>query len=330
MTTLLNTATGKYPTSLLETTWLRMLDLGVVYLCRHKEGKAAVRRFLDSLCRFSAGAEYELHVIFKGFPDQYALNETRSLFGSIPLNAIEIDDEGYDIDAYLKAARQCSNRCLIFLNTFSEILAPDWLGHFSQAINQPNVGVVGATGSWQARTTGYEVRLVLILRWIASLFKGSSPTHLDPTAGSGEPRSATQEVLRYALAPATYIKDLLNYPRYPNPHIRTNAFMIRRGVFLSLSFPALGTKEGAYRFESGRRSMTNQIMARGLRPLIVAKGGKTCDVDQWQGSAVFWAGEQQNLLVSDNRTRAYAEGSPEIRTFLENMAWRHPRAWKHD
>jgi hypothetical protein len=306
-----------------------MTDLGVVYLYRNLEGEAPLRSFLDGLRQFPAGAPYQLHVVLKGFPDRQSVQRALALFNDVPVNPIEVDDFGYDIGSYLKAARSVSNRRLIFLNTFSVILGTNWLAHFNNAMDRPRVGIVGATGSWQARATGYEVQARWILnrlrRISAGLFVG------DPSAASPAPRrpKSIREVGRFALAPASYIYALLNYRRHPNPHIRTNAFMIERDLFLSLRFPPFTNKESLYRFESGRRSMTNQIIARGLKPVVVGKDGNVYDVADWHASSTFWKNHQENLLISDNRTRDYAEGTPAFRTMLENMAWRHPRSWQN-
>lgn len=300
-----------------------MHDIGVVYLCRFAEGEAPVRRFLDVLGRREAGEPYDLHVIFKGFPDVPTLSRASALFDGIRFNAIELNDRGYDIGSYAEAARKVANRRLVFFNTFSDILSDNWLLHLNNALNQPRAGIVGATGSWQSRTTGYEVWARYILRRMKLIFsrtaKGSTPaqrTVLSKPSG-----------VRILLAPLSYFYHMIWYPRYPNPHIRTNAFMIDRELFLSLRIPSFDKKEDAYRFESGRHSMTRQIMHRGLRPLVVDRQGAVYDVEHWDMSFTFWRNRQENLLIADNRTKAYSEGSNDFRTLLENSAWRHPRSW---
>jgi hypothetical protein len=306
-----------------------MTELGVVYLYRKLEGEAPIRSFLDGLRRFPAGATYQLHVVLKGFPDRQSQQRALGLFGDVPVNPIEVNDFGYDIGSYLKAAQLVSNRRLIFLNAFSVILGANWLAHYNNAMDGPRVGIVGATGSWQARTTGYEVRARRILKRLWRISAGSFVG--DPEATNPVPRrpQTMREAARFALAPVSYTYALLNYRRYPNPHIRTNAFMIERDLFLSLRFPRFTNKESVYKFESGRRSMTNQIIARGLRPVVVGKDGNIYDVADWHASSTFWKNHQENLLISDNRTRDYAEGTPAFRTMLENMAWRHPRSWQN-
>jgi len=310
-------------------------DLGVVYLYRFPEGEIPVRLFLESFRRLPSGAAHDLHVVFKGFPDRRSLEHAIALFEGISFNVIEVDDIGYDIGSYLKAARLVSSRRLVFLNTFSIVLSANWLASFSNALDRPGVGIVGATGSWLARPTSYEVQALLLLKSIkripSRLFNRSfGPVGVDAYARAA-PRHPTtmREVVRFACAPIAYFNRLRHYPRYPNPHIRTNAFMIERDLFLALRFPRLTTKEQAYRFESGRQSMTNQIMARGLKPLVVGRDGGIYDIEEWQQSSTFWKNRQENLLVSDNRTRHYAAATPEYKILLENHAWRHPGSWQY-
>src|SRR5215469_7404354 len=137
---------------------------GVVYLYRFAEGEEPVRRFLDSYRTHPAGLAHDLHVILKGFPHRAALDAARALFTGLPINAIEVDDTGYDIGSYFAAARMVANSQLLFLNTFSEILAENWLSYFDRAHSMQGVGIVGATGSWQSIRTVYEAKLLRVLR----------------------------------------------------------------------------------------------------------------------------------------------------------------------
>lgn len=112
-----------------------MRDVGVIYLYRFSEGEMPVRRFLETYRSHPAGVDHDLHVIFKGFPDQESLARGLALFADIPIKPVEVDDSGYDIGSYVRAANIVLNRRLLFLNTFSQILADNWLGHFDRALN---------------------------------------------------------------------------------------------------------------------------------------------------------------------------------------------------
>lgn len=310
----------------------KVANTGVVYLYRFAEGDAPVYRFLDSYRGHPAGVVHDLHVIFKGFPNRAALASARALFGSLPINVIEIEDRGYDIGSYFAAARAFANPQLLFLNTFSEILADDWLAHFDKALGLPGVGLAGATGSWQSVSSGYEAALLRVLRhpkYYLSRHLGFAAPAADKNGGRAEDDRPVglRRLLHRAGQVSLYPLRLYEFGRHPNPHIRTNAFLIRRDVFLSLRGMTFERKMDAYRFESGRRSMTKQIMALGLRPVVVDRSGKVYEIPEWKSSSTFWIELQANLLVADNQTSNYAAGSTQRRKILRSYAWERPGAW---
>ena len=309
-----------------------MLNAGVVYLYRFAEGKAPVHRFLESYKRHPAGLAHDLHVIFKGFPNRGALDSARALFGSTSFNAIEVDDAGYDIGSYFSAASVIANPQLLFFNTFSELLADNWLEHFGKALDLPGVGLVGATGSWQSGSSGYEAALLRVLRrpkYYLSRYFGSTVSTSSGSSGQadGDGPIDLRRLVRRVSRVSLYPLRVYEFGRHPNPHIRTNAFMVRKDVFLSLRGTAFKGKMDAYRFESGRHSMTKQVIARGLRPVVVDRWGRTYEIPDWRSSSTFWIDLQDNLLVADNQTNNYAAGSSERRKILKNHAWDSPRSW---
>ena len=123
------------------------------------------------------------------------------------------------------------------------------------------------------------------------------------------------------LSASTYARQLRRLGRFPAPHLRTNAFVIRRETLLALELPHIRGKLDAYAFESGRRSLTAQVRALGLRALVVAGDGGAYDVPDWPESATLWQGNQENLLVADNQTASYADADLERRTLLSRYAW---------
>lgn len=303
-----------------------MAAIGVVYLYRFAEGESFARTFLESYRAHPAGIEHDLHVILKGFPDKKASAAARALFGAVPANLIELDDSGYDIGSYLVAACRVANNQLVFLNTFSEILADNWLAHLDAALNRSDVGLVGATGSWQSLGSGYVAAALRLAHWIRHPI-GYVKSHFEAgshaSAGTGVPRRSFRDIALKIRG----LADLYEFGRYPNPHIRTNAFMIDRERFLSLHSTPFRRKADVYKFESGRRSMTNQILRMKLKALVVDRSGKTYDIDAWRTSSTYWTGAQENLMIADNMTRKYAQGTAQLRHLLENYAWYPPGAW---
>jgi hypothetical protein len=124
--------------------------------------------------------------------------------------------------------------------------------------------------------------------------------------------------------PASLASRLLRgrrFDRFPNPHLRTNAFAMPSELMRSLDWPEVRTKRGAWGLESGRQSITRQVWERGLEALVVGRDGQAYPRDRWSESATFRSGEQRNLLVADNRTRQFAEATPEEQRRLAELAW---------
>lgn len=112
-----------------------------------------------------------------------------------------------------------------------------------------------------------------------------------------------------------------HFPGFPNPHVRTNAFMLDRELIADLQWPVARRKRHAYVVESGARSLTRQVLDRGLRARVVGRDRRGYDPAEWPASRTFRAGAQENLLVADNRTRQYADAEPSERERLRRMAW---------
>lgn len=99
------------------------------------------------------------------------------------------------------------------------------------------------------------------------------------------------------------------FPKYPNYHIRTNGFMIRRRDYLDMvGDRPLETKIQAYQFESGRQSMTWMIQASGRQALVVGRRGNVRPKILWR-AGIFRSGNQSNLLLADNQSRVYQTAS---------------------
>ena len=306
-------------------------DVGVIYLCRCSEGEQPVRRFLESYLGHPAGLDHDLTVVFKGFPDRDSLARAQALFAGVPINAVEVDDLGFDVGAYVKAAKRVLNRRLLFLNTFSQILADNWLEHFARALDRPEVGVVGATGSWAANTAGPEATMVYLVRRMLGLPAQlhQSIEHVQPDDGSARAGRGSAARL-YLSAPFDYAVRYYRFGRFPNPHLRTNAFMMDRARFLALDLPSFKSKSDTYGFESGRRSMTKQILTQGLQPVVIDRYGGVYRIPEWKSSSTFRVGEQENLIVADNRTVNFGEAGPAHRQYLEKLSWVHPWNWDND
>lgn len=120
---------------------------------------------------------------------------------------------------------------------------------------------------------------------------------------------------------------------FPNVHLRTNGFIVRREDFLALDFGPLATKRDSNRFEAGPRSMTRQFLRAGRQVAMIGRDGPPVIPEEWAAAAIFRSGNQQNLLIADNRTRSFDTAGPRRRRHLARLAWGEratlePSIWK--
>ncbi|WP_426052968.1 hypothetical protein, partial [Bacillus sp. DC4300-2b2] len=182
---------------------------------------------------------------------------------------VSLDDNNFDIGAYIEVARQLNSDSICFLNTTSEILADHWLYKLASNLSAPGVGLVGATSSFESM------------------------------------RSAD-----------------IAFPSFPNPHIRSNAFMISRKLFCTVTHDVRITdKLSTHNFESGSQGLTRKILSMGLRPILVGRNGRGYSIENWATSGTFRQARQENLLVADNQTRLFANLPFFEKSRLAAMAW---------
>lgn len=231
----------------------------VVYLQR---GQESTERFFDSYEKHPAGIKHSLLLFSKGWMNP-----------GVPARAIGIpnlyEDFMLDIQRGLavfgKAARNYAYDYFCCLNSYSKILADDWLLKLHKAASQPDVGIAGCTGSYES----FNSRL---------------------------------------------------FPKFPNPHIRTNAFMMRGSLMRRVWPRFIISKTHEHYVESGYGGITRKIRAMNLEAVVVDRDGNAFS-ENWDQSETFRMGHQRNLLIADNRTDDYELATAKRREQLELRAW---------
>ncbi len=283
-----------------------MKKIALVHLVRSRNGIEPLKRFLDSYLRNPGEIEHELLIIFKGFNSSRELSLYRDVLAGTPYREMSAPDIGFDIGSYMIAFQAFRHEYpyFCFTNSFSEILHPGWLELLYRHASRPEVGLVGATGSYQSISSGAEYPTY-------SFMKNISPLK--------------SFLVKPFLACLHYYRSRY-FMRFPNPHIRTNGFMLPSSVMDTLQVGRMRRKMDAYYFESGRNGLTQQILRMGKKALIVGADGIGYDIPEWYRSNTFWLGDQKNLLISDNQTRAYAQSELIMKIRYSYYAWRED-AW---
>jgi hypothetical protein len=285
-----------------------MKRIAVVHLVRRGNRLEPFRAFLESYGEHAAGIDHDLVVIFKGFRRAAQVAPYRSLLAEVPHLELDVSDRGYDITAYWMAAERLDYDYFCYLNSFSTVRAAGWLESLYRAAAARNAGIAGTTGSYQSLHPAP-------LNYYLAISRQIKHRGLIKDLIMSLPFAHQVNLLRRKLLTAAHFKE------FPNYHVRTNSFIIGRDIMRAALRKPIRTKMDAYRFESGRHSLTAQVLAAGMNAIVVGADGNRYPKEEWHLSETFWQGRQQNLLVEDNQTRQYDEGSGELRHVLSTLAW---------
>ncbi|MDQ6803553.1 MAG: hypothetical protein M3065_01005 [Actinomycetota bacterium] len=297
--------------------------LAVLHLVRKANGPEPLTRFLDSYRAHRAGVEHELVLLLKGFESEAESAPFMALAADVTDRSLSVVDQGFDIGSYRAAAERLAHRTLCLLNSFSVILAGDWLQSLCAAHSAPGVGLAGATGSWASPHTALRHELGLGGPYAAAMGdRNRSLERVRELAEASPSEAAPRRTAVRMLATARSMSSrAMDFPAFPNRHVRTNAVVVDREMLLRARVGALRDKLAAWRFESGRRSLTRQVEAMGLRAVLVGRDGRSFEYGEWPRSDTFWQGEQENLLIADNQTESYRSADAELRSVLSAFAW---------
>jgi len=276
---------------------LNVPEIEVVHLVWKPAGIAPFREFLRSYREYPAEIDHDLVVLFNGFRGD-DLAKHRAALAGIPHRELRVPYPVRDLKAYFWIAKRAEGRVICFLNSYSTLLTPGWLRKLHENLTRPGVAAAGATGSWESFYTNYLLRMEEV----------GQPRTL---AGWVKHLNRLRKLHRYKA----------NFRPAPNPHLRSNAFMIERARWLALMPGSLRTKWSTWLFESGKRGLTPQLTARGLEVVVVGRDGRGYRQDEWQESGTYRRADQANLLVADNRTRQYAEAGEDARRYMSRIAW---------
>ena len=275
-------------------------SVAVVYIARGAGagGPSAVGAFLEAFRNNPPEFPHRLVILAKGWDYVQGLpnliNQAQLLGAHLEI----LPDDGFDWGAYMRIAPNLKERFICLLNTHSCPLVPGWLAIMMKNILQPGVGAVGATGSWGT------------ISGVWPLFEADTISLL-------------MYPLRLFIEFIRVCRNISEFPAMPNPHLRSNALLVPRDIFVSFckgrKIPR--NKRDAHLLESGRNGFTSYLRSSNLQVLIVNSTGAAYTPEMWINSGTFRQDLQLNLLVSDNQTRLYQSAGLKLKRRLENAAW---------
>ncbi len=279
---------------------------------------------------------------------------TEALFEDLPHEIIEISDDGFDIQAYLKVAKVLPHDYIFFCNTYTEFATENWLAKIMNFAEVPDVGIVATSASFESLHDSHKLyskllwltttKLIAYNKGIAEQYRAALDLHDrgymaafhsvkgrlrrfigDITKGrvkyTSELDREFDQIWDARTAKGTAGEVFRKFAHFPNPHVRSTAFLMSRRLLLSYRFDVPNTKMDCALFESGNSGLSVTVRNSGKRLLLVGADGKGFDVDQWPQSGTFRQGRQENCITRDNHISAYNNFEKRERELLHKMTW---------
>ena len=101
----------------------------------------------------------------------------------------------------------------------------------------------------------------------------------------------------------------------------SNCFMISANDFLNLNLINCEKKVHTWLNESGRKSMTKQLLDKGFTLLVVNDENKKFLIPHWKKSETYAVKKQEKLLISDKHTREYMSLNNKRKKIYEKNVW---------
>ena len=262
----------------------------VAYVAYGPLGIEHLKKFIKNYEKYESGFEHDLLICFKNFSDYSKIQEWKKI---ININFIEFYDReiknDFDIGSYFRIAKKYSDRLIFFLGTYAAPIVRNWLKILIN--NYEPKSVLGTMGSYASMPSQF------------FNFYYNQYTKF--------------QQIRWGLYHMIKVK------LFPNPHIRTNGFMISAKDFLSLKYDRnkFVKKIETNYFEGGRFGMSNQLLSKGFKLFIVNSDNKKFDLDDWYKSDTYCLNHQEKLLFTDKRTNEYHLADTSEKKKLTKHTW---------
>ena len=270
-----------------------MPAIRVIHLVWAPLGPSMLHGFLASLREHPAGHPMAMTVVLNGFADRAAAAGTLALVDGTDADLVWTPEPMQDLGAYRLGAERATEPLVCLMNSYARPLREGWLELLAAAVRGRRLAAAAATGSWESH--GSELRLRDRLR-------------------TGPLRDRLGGFADWAV----YRR---RFPRFPNPHLRSNGLLYPRELLVDVLAKAPRTKPEAFALESGRRGLSRRIINAGGDVFVVTRDGAGHPPSEWPQTNTFRAGELEGLLIADNRTEDWRHADREERRALARRAW---------
>lgn len=305
------------------------MSVAVVYLFHKNDDITRLHDFLDSVEGFQIPSSWKFNILFKGFSSKSLSTITNGTLSRFPgFQTYLVPNRGFDLESYRWFAKRNPHDQYLFLSSSSLLTKQQSIDIIKSIILDSTNSFYFSLGSKISLATNNLVVLELkhlylqgeipdqFLQRYSKMFIGRKLRII---------RSVTMKKNNQETIPLTrglinlYFKILKgishvryrNFPKFPNPHIRTTGFQVDRETFFSLEYGFQFSKMRALSLESGSQSILKQLLNRGVNIFYLSFEStptKVLNLDDFEKI------DFGDPIISDQRHRQ--ESEEQFETFL--------------
>ena len=258
----------------------------VVYLSSKYSKISDLKKFIKSYKKFKAGSRHKLLICFKQLPKK-ELTKRLLLLKKINYFIDPININDHEWGSLKRVCQFYLKNYIFFMNDYSYPITSNWLKYFHKF--KENKMIIGCTASKSSNFNNSFYR-----------------NHKD----------------NYFKAFLKIIYFFFKIPRFPNPHLRSTAFLIKAKDYLEfIKDKNISFKIQSLALESGYDGLTNFFKKKGYKIKVLNRFGNLFDLDNGILSKTFASYNQEGLIISDNQTRTYDKLSFKNKVKKRKQSW---------
>ena len=265
-----------------------MRKITLLYLSTKYTKTIKLKNFISNYKKFKSGIKHQLVICFKNL-DSKEYKKRKNLLKKTKYNEYKDPEEKNDHEwGSIKRVSQKLNPTLIFyMNDHSYPIKNNWLKIIVSKYQKKRI--IGCSGSMSSWATNSNVRH----------YKDS-----------------------YFMYFLKFIYFKLFFPKFPNPHLRSNSILFHSKDYLNfISSKVVKSRIQSYTLESGRKGFTNFFKSKNYTLLVVNSENKTFKEKEWKNSNTYAYKKQEKLLISDQTTRDYQKLNNQQKLKKQKSVW---------
>jgi len=282
-------------------------SIGVLYLIRLGDPLVRLHRFLNSLPKIKP-PNVNIYILIKTCGDIDFFNEVRDVIqnSGFSLSLTEMNDEGFDLGAYYLFSKIIEDSLVLPMSSSSRFSQDVDFSKIISQFENPKIGLIGAMASRESPRSGL---LDARKEWVEARVKISNF------------RPVQKIIILISIFSRKRARQIfLSFPEFPNTHIRTTGFVIRKHLLQEVIQRLPKDKFETLILESGKESIYQKLLKKGFQSKVHING-RFIDPESRAAEDTFRSLDSDPPFVFDHWWDHFHETPLETKTCLIEATW---------